>query len=106
VRAPLAAIPALVWAVVGAPLVVCVATRPRRGGIAVHVTLMSVSVVIEVGVGVGFSFRMGTKSPSRGPHGAARFQDPPRLRHRGARRNGEASTGIYNYVFLYVMTLP
>jgi hypothetical protein len=56
VRAPAAAIAALIWPVLGPPLVVFAASWARRGGIAVQVTLVSVSVVIEVGGVVGFSF--------------------------------------------------
>jgi uncharacterized membrane protein YozB (DUF420 family) len=133
-RAPPAAIAALVWAVVGPPLVVFAATRARRGGIAVHVTLMSVSVVIEVGVVIGFSFLMAP-SPRRAALTALPFfkihlafaiaalagmawqitsRAVPRLRplHR---LTGPSVvlvwclallTGIYNYVFLYVMAPP
>jgi hypothetical protein len=134
VRAPPAAIAALVWAVVGPPLVVFAATRARRGALAVHVTLMSVSVVIEVGVVIGFSFLMAptprqaalTALPIFKIHLAFAIaalagmgwqiasRAVPRLRplHR---LTGPSVvlvwclallTGIYNYVFLYVMAPP
>jgi uncharacterized membrane protein YozB (DUF420 family) len=134
VRAPPAAIAALVWAVVGPPLVVFAATRARRGGLTVHATLMSVSVVIEVGVVIGFSFLMAP-SPRRAALTALPFfkihlsfaiaalagmawqlasRAVPRLRplHR---LTGPSVvlvwcvallTGIYNYIFLYVMAPP
>jgi hypothetical protein len=79
--------------VVGPPLVVFAATHGRRGGIAVHVTLMNVSVIIEVGRVVGFSFLM---APS--PRRAA-------LPHRLTGPSGvlvwclALLTGISNYVF-------
>ena len=133
-RAPTAAIAALVWAVVGPPLVVFAATRARRGALAVHVTLMSVSVVIEVAVVIGFSFLMAP-SPRRAALTALPFfkihlafaiaalagmawqltsRAVPRLRplHR---LTGPSVvlvwclallTGIYNYIFLYVMAPP
>jgi hypothetical protein len=133
-RAPPEAIAALVWALVGPALVVFAATRPRRGQIAVHVTLMSVSVVIEVATVVGFSFLMAP-SPRRAALTALPFfkihlafaiaalagmawqlmsRAAPRLRalHR---LTGPSVvlvwclallTGIYNYVFLYVMGRP
>jgi uncharacterized membrane protein YozB (DUF420 family) len=133
-RAPPEAIAALVWALVGPALVVFAATRARRGQIAVHVTLMSVSVVIEVTTVVGFSFLMAP-SPRRAALTALPFfkihlafaiaalagmawqltsRAVPRLRvlHR---LTGPSVvlvwclallTGIYNYVFLYVMGPP
>lgn len=133
-RVPPPAIAALVWAVVGPPLLVFAATRARRGAIALHVTLMSVSVVIEVGVVVGFSFLMAP-SPRRAALTALPFfkihlafaiaalagmawqitsRVVPRLRplHR---LTGPSVvlvwclallTGIYNYLFLYVMARP
>jgi len=131
---PPQAIVALVWAIVGPPLLVFAATRVRRGTIPMHVTLMIVSVVIELAVFVGFSFLM---VPS--PHRPALIALPifkihlafavatlagitwqlasratPRLRplHR---HTGPyvvlvwclaLLTGIYNYVFLYVLRGP
>ncbi len=98
-RAPPAAIAALGGAVVGPPPVVFAATRGRRGGIAVHVTLMNVSVIIEVGRVVGFSFLMAP-SPCMAP-------SPRRaaLPHRLTGPSGvlvwclALLTGISNYVF-------
>jgi hypothetical protein len=114
--------------------VVFAATRARRGALAVHVTLMSVSVVIEVGVVIGFSFLMAptprqaalTALPIFKIHLAFAIaalagmgwqiasRAVPRLRplHR---LTGPSVvlvwclallTGIYNYVFLYVMAPP
>ena len=133
-RAPPQALAALIWAIVGPPVVVFAATRARRGQIALHVTLMGVSVVIEVAVVVGFSFLMAP-SPRRAALTALPFfkihlafaiaalagmawqvasRAAPRLRplHR---LTGPSVvlvwclallTGIYNYVFLYVMAPP
>jgi hypothetical protein len=100
VRAPPAAITALVWAVVGPPLGVLAAPRARRGGIAVHVTLMSVSVVIEVAGVVGFSFPHATKSAARAA--AAQFTGPSEVLVSYL----ALLTGMYHCVFLYVMAPP
>jgi uncharacterized membrane protein YozB (DUF420 family) len=134
VRAPFPALAALAWAVVGPPLLIFAATRPRRLRIRLHVTLMTVSVVIEVAVVLGFSFLM-TPSPRRPALAALPFfkmhlafaitalagvawqlvsRSVPRLRplHR---HSGPyvvlvwclaLLTGIYNYLFLYVMGAP
>ena len=129
--APLPAVAALAWAVVGPPLLIFAATRPRRGSIRLHVTLMTVSVVIEVLVVFGFSFLM-TSSPRRPALIALPFfkihlafavaalagmawqlasRAVPRLRplHRSSGPYVALVwclalvTGIYNYVFLYVI---
>jgi len=134
VRAPFPALAALAWAVVGPPLLIFAATLPRRRRIRLHVTLMTVSVVIEVGVVMGFSFLM-TPSPRRPALAALPFfkihlafaitalagvawqlvsRSVPRLRplHR---HSGPyvvlvwclaLLTGIYNYLFLYVIGSP
>src|SRR5205814_10310598 len=62
--APPQAVAALAWAVAGPPLLVYGATRIRRGRVALHVTLMSVSAVIEIAVVAGYSFLM-VPSPRR-----------------------------------------
>ena len=129
--APPPAVAALIWAIVGPPLLIFAATRVRRAQIPLHVTLMIVSVVIEVTVVVGFSFLM-TPSPRRPALVALPFfkihlafavttlagivwqlvsRAAPRLRplHR---QTGPyvvlvwclaLVTGVYNYVFLYLM---
>ncbi len=132
--APLPAVAAVAWALIGAPLVIFAATRPGRGRIRQHVTLMTVSVVIEVAVVIGFSWLM-TPSLRRPALVALPFfkihltfaitalagiawqlvsRAVPRLRplHR---HSGPyvvlvwclaLLTGIYNYLFLYVMGSP
>ena len=132
--APPQAVTALAWAVAGPPLLIYGATRIRRGQIALHVTLMSVSAVIEIAVVVGFSFLMAP-SPRRAALVALPFfkihlafavaalagllwqltsRAVARLRplHR---HTGPyvvlvwclaLLTGIYNYIFLYVMRSP
>jgi uncharacterized membrane protein YozB (DUF420 family) len=130
--APLPAVAALAWAVVGPPLLIFAATRVRRARIPLHVTLMIVSVVIEVMVVIGFSFLMTPSSrrpalvslPIFKIHLAFAIttlagiawqltsRAVPRLRplHR---HTGPyvvlvwclaLLTGIYNYVFLYLMS--
>jgi len=114
--------------------VVFAATRPGRGRIRLHVTLMTVSVVIEVLVVVGFSFLM-TPSPRRPALVALPFfrihlafavatlagiawQLASRAVARWRPWHQATGpyvvlvwclallTGIYNYLFLYVMTSP
>ncbi len=129
--APPPAVAALIWAIVGPPLLILAATRVRRAQIPLHVTLMTVSVVIEVAVVIGFSFLM-TPGPRRPALIALPFfkihlafavttlagivwqlasRAAPRLRplHR---QTGPyvvlvwclaLISGLYNYVFLYVM---
>lgn len=132
--APFPAVAALAWAVVGPPLVIFAATRPRRGRILQHVTLMTVSVVIEVAAVIGFSWLM-TPSPRRPALVALPFfkihltfaiaalagiawqlvsRAVPRWRslHRATGPYVALVwclalvTGVYNYVFLYLMGLP
>jgi hypothetical protein len=100
VRVPPAAIAALVWAVVGPPLGVFSPPWARRGGIAVPVTLMSVSVVIEVAGVAGFLFLVAPNLLGVRPL--------PRLTGRSEVlvRCLALLTGIYHYVFLYVMAPP
>lgn len=132
--APVPAVAALGWALVGPPLLIFAATRPARGRIRLHVTLMAVSAVIEVLVVMGFSLLMHP-SPRRPALVALPFfrihllfavtaltgigwqlvsRAVPRLRplHR---HSGPyvvlvwclaLVTGIYNYLFLYVMGSP
>src|SRR5438105_4507556 len=132
--APPQAVTALAWALAGPPILIYGATRIRRGRIALHVTLMSVSAVIEIAVVVGVSFLMAP-SPRRAALVALPFfkihlafavaalagllwqltsRAVARLRplHR---HTGPyvvlvwclaLLTGIYNYIFLYVMGSP
>jgi len=122
----------LAWAIVGPPLIILAATRVRRGQTALHGTLMLSSIAIELAVFVSFVFLMAP-GPRRALLTALPFfkihlafavtalagmswqcasRAVPRLRlfHR---RSGPyvvlvwclaLLTGIYNYVFLYVMT--
>jgi uncharacterized membrane protein YozB (DUF420 family) len=132
--APAPAVAALTWAIAGPPLLIYSATRIRRGKVALHVTLMCVSAVIEIAVVVGFSFLMAP-SPRRAAlvalpffkihlafaitalaglawqltsRAAARLR--PLHRHTGPyvvlAWCLALLTGIYNYVFLYVMSIP
>ena len=132
--APPQAVTALAWALAGPPILIYGATRIRRGRIALHVTLMSVIAVIEIAVVVGFSFLVAP-SPRRAALVALPFfkihlafavaalagllwqltsRAVARLRplHR---HTGPyvvlvwclaLLTGIYNYIFLYVMGSP
>jgi|SRR5689334_17830977 len=134
VPSPTPAVVALIWAIAGPPLLIYAATRARRGRVPLHVTLMSVSVVIEVAVVAGFSFLMAP-SPRRPALAALPFfkihltfavtalagmawqlasRAVARLRP-WHRLTGPyvvvvwclaLITGIYNYVFLYVMGSP
>ncbi len=132
--APPPAVAALAWAVAGPPILIYGATRIRRGKIGLHVTLMSVSAVIEIAVVAGFSFLM-VPSPRRAALVALPFfkihlafavtalaglawqltsRAVARLRplHRHTGPYVVLAwclallTGIYNYVFLYVMGSP
>ena len=132
--APPQAVIALVWAVVGPGVLTYGATRIRRAQVALHVTLMSVSAVIEIAVVIGFSFLMAP-SPRRAALVALPFfkihlafavtalaglawqltsRAVARLRplHRHTGPYVVLAwclallTGIYNYVFLYVMGSP
>lgn len=132
--APPQAVAALTWAVAGPPILIYGATRIRRGRVALHVTLMSVSAVIEIAVVAGFSFLM-VPSPRRAALVALPFfkihlafaitalaglawqltsRAMARLRplHRHTGPYVVLAwclallTGIYNYIFLYVMGSP
>jgi len=131
--APPQATAGLVWGVVGPPLVVYAATRVRRGRLNVHAALMAASVAIELAVFVSFTFTMApgprrsllTALPIFGVHVAfacATFaglawqlatRAAPRLRSLH-RRTGPyvvlvwcltLLTGIYNFVFLYLLSV-
>lgn len=134
VPAPVPAIAALAWAMAGPPLLIFAATRPARGRIRLHVTLMAVSVVIEVLAVAGFSFLMHPTPrrpalvalPFFGIHlafaltalAAIAWQLASRAvsRLRPLHRHSgpyvvlvwclALLTGIYNYLFLYVMGSP
>lgn len=129
--APTPAVAALVWAIVGPPLLVYGATRVRRGRPGLHKVLMLAWVAIELALLVGFLFL--TEPNPRKPDLLAlpifrihlafaigalvgivwqlASRAVPRIRplHR---YTGPyvvlvwclaLLTGIYNYVFLYVM---
>jgi uncharacterized membrane protein YozB (DUF420 family) len=133
-NAPSPAVAGLVWGIVGPPLVVFAATRVRRGSLALHRALMLGSVVIELAVFSGFMWLMPpgprrnalTDLPFFKIHltfAIAAFagiawqltsRAVPRLRplHRHAGPYVALVwclallTGIYNYVFLYMMGSP
>jgi uncharacterized membrane protein YozB (DUF420 family) len=129
--APPQAVAGLAWAIVGPPLVVFAATRVRSGRTSLHAGLMIAGVVIELAVFTGFMFLMAP-GPRRGAltdlpffkihvtfataafagmawqltsRGVARLR--PYHRHAGPYVVLvwclALLTGIYNYVFLYVM---
>jgi uncharacterized membrane protein YozB (DUF420 family) len=134
VPAPVPAVAALAWAMVGPPLLIFAATRPARGRIRLHVTVMIVSVVMEVLVVAGFSFLMHPNSRRPALVALPFFKihlafavtalagimwqlvsrTVPRLRP--LHRHGgpyvvlvwclALLTGIYNYLFLYVIGSP
>ncbi len=62
--APPQALVALVWAILGPPLIIYAATRVRRGEVKVHASLMVAWVVVELGTFISFSFLMDP-SPRR-----------------------------------------
>ena len=132
--APWQAYVALGWAIVGPPLLVYAATRVRRGNVPLHAGLMVAAVAVTLGVVVSFGFV--SHPSARRPalmtlplfkiHLAFAFtalagiawqltsRAMPRLRalHR---HTGPyvvlvwclaLVTGIYNFVFLYVMGTP
>lgn len=130
--APWQALAAVAWAVVGPPLLVYAATRVRRGKLSLHGRLMATWVAIELGVVAGFSFLMDP-NPRRAElealplftiHLAFAFATlggigwqllsrivpvlRPVHRHTGPYVVLvwclALVTGIYNYVFLYVLT--
>ena len=128
---PVPAIAGLVWAIVAPPLLLYAATRVRAGRRRLHGWLMTASVVIEIAVFTGFTFIM-TPGPRRSALAALPFFKVHvafavaafagmgwQLASRavpGWRRLHKQTglyvvlvwclallTGIYNYVFLYVM---
>jgi uncharacterized membrane protein YozB (DUF420 family) len=131
VSPPIQAVVALGWAIVGPPLLVYSATRVRRGQVGLHRTLMLTAVAIEVLTFASFGF-IERPSPRRADLVAlpifkihlafaisalagAAWQLASRIlpRLRAAHRHTgpyvvlvwclALVTGIYNYVFLYVM---
>ena len=133
-NAPAEAMAAVVWAVVGPPVIVYAATRVGGGRLALHRNLMLASVAIELAALIGFGVIMDP-SPRRADltalplykiHLAFAFttlagivwqltsRAVPRLRP--FHRYGgpyvvlvwclALVTGIYNFVFLYVMGAP
>ena len=133
-NAPWQAYVALVWAVVGPPLLVYGTTRVRRGQHRLHAAVMLTAVVVTVAIVMSFGF-VGNPSPRRPAlmalplfkvHLAFSFatlagmawqiasRAAPRLR-RFHRHSGPyvalvwcltLLTGIYNFIFLYVMGAP
>jgi uncharacterized membrane protein YozB (DUF420 family) len=131
VSAPPQAVAALAWAIVGPPLIVFAATRVRRGRTSLHAGLMIAAVVAELAVFTAFMFLMppGARRPALvalpffkihltfaiaafagmawqlGSRAVARLR--PYHRHSGPYVALvwclALLTGIYNYVFLYVM---
>ena len=129
--APFEAVAALAWAVVGPPVIVYAATRVRGGRIGLHRTLMLASVGIEIAALIGFGVIMEpgprradlTALPLYKIHLAFAFtalagiawqltsRAVPRLRP--FHRHGgpyvvlvwclALVTGIYNFVFLYLL---
>jgi len=129
--APPQAVAGLAWAIVGPPLLVFAALRVRRGRTSLHAGLMIASVVIELAVFTAFMFVMTPRA--RRPdllalpffkihltfaiaafagiawqlvsRAVARLR--PYHRHAGPYVVLvwclALLTGIYNYVFLYVM---
>jgi len=129
--APPQAVAGLAWAIVGPPLVVFAATRVRGGRTTLHAGLMIASVVMELAVFTGFMFLMApgprrdalTDLPFFKIHltfaiaalAGIAWQLTSRVvarLHPYHRQTGPyvvlvwclaLLTGIYNYVFLYVM---
>ena len=122
------------WAIVGMPLLVYAATRVRRGQVTVHAALMIAAVAVTLGVFVSFGF-VAHPSPRRpalmalpifkihlafavstlvGMAWQLTSRAVPRLRalHRHSGPYVVLATclalltGIYNFVFLYVMGSP
>lgn len=125
---------ALGWAIVGLPLLVYAATRVRRGQVKVHAALMIMAVTVTLAVFVSFGF-VAHPSPRRpalmalpifkihvafavstlvGMAWQLTSRAIPRLRalHRHSGPYVVFATclalltGIYNFVFLYVMGSP
>ena len=130
-NAPPQAVAGLAWAIVGPPLLVFAALRVRRGRTSLHAGLMIAAVVIELAVFTAFMFMMtpGARRPDLlalpffkihltfaiaafagiawqlTSRAVARLR--PYHRHTGPYVVLvwclALLTGIYNYVFLYVM---
>jgi uncharacterized membrane protein YozB (DUF420 family) len=132
--APPQAVAGLVWAIVGPPLIVYAATRVRRGRLRLHAALMIAWVTVELGVFISFMFLM-QPSPRRPAlmalpifkiHLAFAVATLAGIAWQLASRAATALrplhrhtgpyvalvwclallTGIFNYVFLYVMGGP
>lgn len=124
----------IVWAIVGIPLVVYAATRVRRGAVPLHAALMIGGTIVTVALVVAFGFN-AHPSPRRPAlmalplfkvHLALSFATLGglawQLTSRGVarvrplhRRSGPyvvlfwcltLLTGVYNFIFLYVMGRP
>ena len=132
--APWQAVTALAWAIVAPPLLLYAATRIRAGQRTLHQALMIAAVTVEVAVVISFAFIDPTQ-PRRADLAALPFfkihlllavtalagiawqllsRGIPAWR-RWHRHTGPyvilvwvlaALTGIYNYVFLYVLSRP
>ena len=132
--APWQAYVAVGWAIVGVPLLVYAATRVRRGQASLHAALMLAAVAVTLFVFVSFGF-VAEPSPRRpalmalpifkihlafavtalaGMAWQLASRAAPRLRalHRHTGPYVVLAlclallTGIYNFVFLYVMGSP
>ena len=130
-NAPPQAMAGLVWAIIGPPLLVVAATRVRRRQLSLHAGLMIASVVVELAVFTAFMFLM-EPGPRRtalselpffkihltfavAAFAGIAWQVASRIvaRLRPLHRHAgpyvvlvwclALLTGIYNYVFLYVM---
>jgi len=132
VSAPPQAQVALAWAIAGPPLVVFAATRVRAGRRALHAALMLASVGIELAVFVSFRFVMapGDRRPlltalpffkvhlafAVATFAGIAWQLTSRAAPRARALHRHTGpyvvlvwclallTGIYNYVFLYLMS--
>jgi len=131
VNAPWQALFALAWAVIGVPYLVYAATRPGSGKPTLHAVLMTIAVVMEIAVMIAFGVLM-TPTPRRmalmkqplftvhlafaigslvGMAWQLTSRTAPRLRPVHEKTGPYVVliwflallTGIYNYVFLYVL---
>jgi hypothetical protein len=134
VSAPWQAVTALAWAIVAPPLLLYAATRIRAAQLRLHQGLMIAAVIVEVSVVISFAFIDPTR-PGRAELGAlpifkihlvfaitalagiawqllSRAIPSWRVWHR---QSGPyvilvwclaLLTGIYNFVFLYVLSRP
>jgi uncharacterized membrane protein YozB (DUF420 family) len=134
VSAPWQAYVAIGWAIVGPPVLLYAATRVRRGRIPLHAALMVAAVVVTIGVVVSFGF-VRQVSPRRPQllalplfkmHLAFAFTALGGMAWQLASRAAPALralhrhsgpyvvllwclalfTGIYNFVFLYLIGSP